>query len=187
VWNVWLGGTDNFPVDRELAGRIQAAMPSMPLIARFARLFLADAVHRLSELGVRQFLDIGSGVPTADNTHQVAQRLAPESRVVYADRDPTVARHARSLLRSTPAGATDYLHADLRDPEAILDGAGRTLDRGRSVAVFLIAVLSRSCTSSPTPMTPTGLSPACWPACHPAATWSSVTPPATWNPRRRPR
>ena len=75
VWNVWLGGTDNFPVDRELAGRIQAAMPSMPLIARFARLFLADAVHRLSELGVRQFLDIGSGVPTADNTHQVAQRL----------------------------------------------------------------------------------------------------------------
>jgi S-adenosyl methyltransferase len=104
VWNVWLGGTDNFPVDRELAGRIQAAMPSMPLIARFARLFLADAVGRLSEFGIRQFLDIGSGVPTADNTHQVAQRLAPDSRVVYADRDPTVASHARSADSLTVTG-----------------------------------------------------------------------------------
>ena len=141
VWNVWLGGTDNFPVDRELAGRIQAAMPSMPLIARFARLFLADAVRRLSELGIRQFLDIGSGVPAADNTHQVAQRLAPESRIVYADRDPTVAQHARSLLSSTREGKTDYLHADLRDPEAILAEAARTLDLTRSVGVLLIAVL----------------------------------------------
>lgn len=141
VWNVWLGGTDNFPVDRELARRIQAAMPSMPLIARFARLFLADGVRRLSELGIRQFLDIGSGVPAADNTHQVAQRLAPESRIVYADRDPTVAQHARSLLSSTREGKTDYLHADLRDPEGILDAAGRTLDLTRSVGVLLIAVL----------------------------------------------
>src|SRR6185437_3475521 len=141
VWNVWLGGTDNFPVDRDLAGRIQAAMPSMPLIARFARLFLADAVRRLSELGIRQFLDIGSGVPTADNTHQVAQRLAPESRIVYADRDPIVARHAWSLLSSTREGKTDYLHADLRDPEGILDAASRTLDLTRSVGVLLIAVL----------------------------------------------
>jgi S-adenosyl methyltransferase len=141
VWNYWLGGTDNFPVDRELAERIMAAMPSMPLIARFARLFLADAVGRLSEFGIRQFLDIGSGVPTADNTHQVAQRLAPESRVVYADRDPTVASHARSLLSSAPEGKTDYLHADLRDPEAILDAAGRTLDLTRSVGVLLIGVL----------------------------------------------
>ena len=98
-------------------------------------------MRRLSELGVRQFLDIGSGVPTADNTHQVAQRLAPESRVVYADRDPTVAQHARSLLTSTREGRTDYLHADLRDPEAILDAAGGTLDLTRSVAVLLIAVL----------------------------------------------
>jgi hypothetical protein len=138
MWNYWLGGTDNFEVDREVAGRVQAAMPSMPLIARFARLFLADAVRRLVESGVRQFLDIGSGVPTADNTHQVAQRLAPESRVVYADRDPTVARHARSLLAST---RTDYLHADLRDPEAILAAAAATLDLTRPVGVLLIAVL----------------------------------------------
>jgi hypothetical protein len=141
MWNYWLGGTDNFPVDRELAGRIQAAMPSMPLIARFARLFLADAVRRLLEPGIRQFLDIGSGVPTADNTHQVAQRLAPESRVVYADRDPTVALHAQTLLSSTPEGRTDYLHADLRDPEAILTAAARTLDLTRPVAALLIAVL----------------------------------------------
>ena len=141
VWNYWLGGTDNFPVDRELAERIMVAMPSMPLIARFARLFLADAVRRLSEFGVRQFLDIGSGVPTADNTHQVAQRLAPESRIVYADRDPTVARHAQSLLTSTPEGKTGYLHADLRDPEAILASAARTLDLTRPVGVLLIGVL----------------------------------------------
>jgi hypothetical protein len=141
MWNYWLGGTDNFEVDRVVAGRVQAAMPSMPLIARFARLFLADAVRRLLESGVRQFLDIGSGIPTADNTHQVAQRLAPESRVVYADRDPTVARHARSLLASTTAGRTDYLHADLRDPEPILAAAAATLDLTRPVAVLLIAVL----------------------------------------------
>ena len=141
VWNYWLGGTDNFPVDRELAERVMVAMPSMPLIARFARLFLADAVRRLSEFGIRQFLDIGSGVPTADNTHQVAQRLAPESRIVYADRDPTVARHAQSLLTSTPEGKTDYLHADLRDPEAILAGAARTLDLTRPAGVLLIGVL----------------------------------------------
>jgi hypothetical protein len=141
MWNYWLGGTDNFEVDREVAGRVQAAMPSMPLIARFARLFLADAVGRLVESGVRQFLDIGSGVPTADNTHQVAQRLAPESRVVYADRDPTVARHARSLPASTPEGRTDYLHADLRDPEAILAAAAATLDLTHPVGVLLIAVL----------------------------------------------
>lgn len=141
VWNYWLGGTDNFPVDRQLAERIMAAMPSMPLIARFARLFLADAVRRLSESGVRQFLDIGSGVPTADNTHQVAQRLAAGSRVVYADRDATVAAHAQALLTSTPEGKTAYLQADLRDPEAILAAAARTLDLTRPVGVLLIAVL----------------------------------------------
>jgi S-adenosyl methyltransferase len=122
VWNYWLGGTDNFPVDRQLAERITAAMP---LIARFARLFL----------------DIGSGVPTADNTHQVAQRLAAESRVVYADRDATVAAHAQSLLTSTPEGKTAYLQADLRDPEAILAAAARTLDLTRPVGVLLIGVL----------------------------------------------
>ncbi len=114
----------------------------MPLVTRFARLFPADAVRRLAEdYSVRQFLDIGTGLSTADNTHQVAQRLAPEARIVYADRDPAVAAHAQALLTSTPEGATDYLHADLRDTGPILAAAAGTLDLSRPVGVLLIAVL----------------------------------------------
>ena len=102
MWNYWLGGKDNFAADRELAERVLEAMPSMPLIARAARLFLIDAVHQLATgHGVRQFLDIGTGLPTADNTHDVAQRAAPESKIVYVDHDPIVLSHARALLTST--------------------------------------------------------------------------------------
>jgi hypothetical protein len=142
MWNYWLGGKDNFAADRELAGRVLEVMPSMPLIARAARLFLVAAVHQLATVhGIRQFLDIGTGLPTADNTHDVAQRAAPDSRIVYVDHDPVVLTHAQALLTSSREGATDYLQADLRDTETILKGASRTLDLSRPVAILLIAIL----------------------------------------------
>ncbi len=142
MWNYWLGGKDNFAADRELAERVLEVMPSMPLIARAARLFLIDAVHQLAtEHGVRQFLDIGTGLPTADNTHDVAQRAAPEAKIVYVDHDPVVLTHAQALLSSSPEGKTDYIQADLRDTQTIVSGAARTLDFTRPVAVLLIAVL----------------------------------------------
>jgi S-adenosyl methyltransferase len=142
MWNYWLGGKDNFAADRELAERVLEVMPSMPFIARAARLFLIDAVHQLAAVhSIRQFLDIGTGLPTADNTHDVAQRAAPDSRIVYVDHDPVVLTHAQALLTSSPEGATDYLQADLRDTETILKGASRTLDLSCPVAVLLVAVL----------------------------------------------
>ena len=142
MWNYWLGGKDNFAADRSAAERVLEVMPSMPLIARAARLFLIDAVHQLAaEHGVRQFLDVGTGLPTADNTHDVAQRAAPESRIVYVDYDPVVLTHAQALLTSSPDGETDYIQADLRDTDTILKGAARTLDLTRPVAILLIAVL----------------------------------------------
>jgi hypothetical protein len=142
MWNYWLGGKDNFAADRELAERVLEIMPSMPLIARAVRLFLIDAVHQLTtEHGIRQFLDIGTGLPTADNTHHVAQRDAPDSRIVYADFDPIVLSHAQALLTSSPEGKTDYIQADLRDVDTIMAGAAQTLDFSRPVAVMLIAIL----------------------------------------------
>src|SRR5215469_14598492 len=142
MWNYWVGGKDNFAADREAANKVQAAMPSLPLIAKSVRLFLIDVVHSLTvDHGIRQFLDIGTGLPTADNTHDVAQHAAPESRIVYADYDPVVLTHARALLTSTPEGKTDYIQADLRDTEAILTAAAQTLDFSQPVAVLLIAIL----------------------------------------------
>ena len=142
MWNYWVGGKDNFAVDRAAAGKVLEAMPAMPLIARLVRRFLIDAVHQLADgYGVRQFLDIGTGLPTADNTHEVAQRAAAESRIVYVDHDPVVLSHARALLTSSAEGQTDYIPADLRDTDTILDGAARTLDFGQPVAVLLIAIL----------------------------------------------
>ena len=142
MWNYWLGGKDNFAADRDAAERVLEVMPSLPMIARAARLFLIDVVHQLAAgHGVRQFLDIGTGLPTADNTHDVAQRAAPESRIVYVDYDPVVLSHARALLTSSPEGRTDYLQADLRDTDTILKGAARTLDLTRPVAILLIAVV----------------------------------------------
>jgi hypothetical protein len=113
----------------------------MPLIARLTRQFLADTVSKLAADGIRQFLDIGTGLPTADNTHEVAQRLAPDSRIVYVDNDPVVLAHARALLTSSPEGKTAYLDADLRDPAKILAQAAETFDFGQPIAVLLIAVL----------------------------------------------
>ena len=141
VWNFWVGGKDHFEADRALAEQFGQVVPKMPLIARLARQFLADAVSRLAADGIRQFLDIGTGLPTADNTHEVAQRLAPNSRIVYVDNDPVVLAHARALLTSSPKGKTAYLDADLRDPAKILAQAAETLDFSQPVAVLLIAVL----------------------------------------------
>src|SRR5271154_1243956 len=116
IWNYWLGGKDNFAADREAAERVMQAMPTLPVMARLVRRFLVSAVHQLAtEYGIRQFLDIGAGLPAADNTHEVAQRARPAARIVYVDYDPVVISHARALLVSSPEGATDYVHADLRD------------------------------------------------------------------------
>jgi hypothetical protein len=141
MWNYWIGGKDNFRADREAGDQVLAAMPELPLVARMLRRFLTTTVEALSAAGVRQFLDIGTGLPTADNTHDVAQRAAPESRIVYVDHDPVVISHAQALLTSSAAGKTDYIQADLRDWATISAGAQRTLDFSRPVAVLLIAVL----------------------------------------------
>jgi O-methyltransferase involved in polyketide biosynthesis len=142
MWNFWLGGKDNFAADRDAGQRVLEVLPSMPAIARAARLFLADAVTQLAaDHGVRQFLDIGTGLPTADNTHDVAQRVAPEAKIVYVDYDPVVLTHAQALLTSSPEGKTDYIQADLRDTATILADAARTLDFSRPIAVILIGIL----------------------------------------------
>jgi hypothetical protein len=142
VWNYWVGGKDNFAADREAGEQVLTLLPSMPLIARYARRFLLDAVSRLTrDYGVRQFLDVGTGLPTADNTHDVAQQIAPGSRIVYVDNDAVVLTHARALLTSRPEGKTDYIAADLRDVATILAGAEQTLDFSQPVAVLLIAIM----------------------------------------------
>jgi len=142
VYDYWLGGKDNFAADREAAERVLAAAPGLRYRVRANRAFLGRATRYLAaEADVRQFLDIGTGIPTADNTHEVAQRAAPDSRVVYVDNDPIVLLHAQALLRSTPEGATDYIQADLRDPGTILDRAAALLDFGQPVALMLLGVL----------------------------------------------
>ncbi|GHE50108.1 hypothetical protein GCM10018785_19630 [Streptomyces longispororuber] len=141
IWNHWLGGKDCYAVDREVGDRIRAANPGIVDIARAQRAFLVRAVEFLvREAGIRQFLDVGTGLPTADNTHEVAQRLAPESRIVYVDHDPIVLSHAEALLTSTPEGATGYIDADLRDPGTILEQAAATLDFTRPVALLLLGI-----------------------------------------------
>jgi hypothetical protein len=142
VWNYWLGGKDWYPVDKQTGDRVAAVYPDIVLLARAAREFLKSAVRVLAvEEGIRQFLDVGTGLPTAMNTHEVAQAVAPESRIVYVDNDPLVLTHARALLTSHPGGATDYLHADLHQPGAIIEAASRTLDFSQPVAVTLIAIM----------------------------------------------
>jgi hypothetical protein len=141
IWNYWVGGKDHFEADRALAEQFGQVVPKMPVIARLTRQFLTDTVSQLAADGIRQFLDIGTGLPTADNTHEVAQRAAPESRVVYVDNDPVVLAHARALLNSSTEGRTAYLDADIRDPAKILAQAAETLDFSQPTAVLLIAVL----------------------------------------------
>ena len=142
VWNYWLGGKDNFPADREVAEQFREAFPGVVEVARASRAFLTRAVAFLAgEAGVRQFLDVGTGLPTADNTHEVAQAVAPESRVLYVDNDPIVLTHARALLTGTPEGRTAYVDADLYEPDKILEAAGRTLDFSQPVALMLMGIM----------------------------------------------
>ncbi|MEO3872765.1 SAM-dependent methyltransferase [Nonomuraea sp. B12E4] len=142
VWNYFLGGKDHYDVDRAMGEQAKQMFPGIVDIARADRAFLGRAVRHLAgEAGMRQFLDIGTGLPTMDNTHEVAQRVAPDSRVVYVDNDPLVLVHARALLVGTPEGKTDYIQADLRDPDVILKKAAETLDLTRPVAIMLLGIL----------------------------------------------
>ena len=142
IWNYWLGGKDNFPVDREAGDAFRGVYPGIVGVAREGRRFLTRAVRYLAgEMGVRQFLDIGTGLPTANNTHEVAQRVDPECRIVYVDNDPVVLMHARALLTSTPEGATSYVDADLREPDKILQAAAATLDFSQPIALMLMGIM----------------------------------------------
>jgi S-adenosyl methyltransferase len=142
VYNYWLGGKDNFEADREVGEQTKAAYPAIVAGVQAQRGFLASAVRYLAtQAGVRQFLDIGTGLPVANNTHEVAQSLAPDSRIVYVDNDPMVLAHARALLTSTPEGACAYLDADLRDTQNLLRAASELLDFTQPVAVMLIGIL----------------------------------------------
>ena len=142
VYDYWLGGKDNFAVDRAAGDQAIAAYPDIVYSVRANRAFLARAVSFLAgEAGIRQFLDIGTGIPSANNTHEVAQAVAPGTRVVYVDNDPTVLAHARALLTSGPAGATDYIDADLRDTGRILEIAAKTLDFSQPIAIMLMAIV----------------------------------------------
>jgi S-adenosyl methyltransferase len=141
VYDFLLGGKDNYMVDEEMAGQVLAANPTVKNQVRINRRFMRIATERLARDGVRQFLDIGTGIPTEPNLHQVAQGVSPDARVVYADNDPIVLRHAEALLRSAPEGATNYIHADVREPEKVIEGALATLDLDRPVALSLVAIL----------------------------------------------
>ena len=146
VYDYLLGGTDNFAVDREVAAEAFAQYPGgldgARADDRANRAFLNRVVRFLAgEAGIRQFLDVGTGIPTADNTHSVAQQVAPESRIVYVDNDPMVLAHAHALLRGTPDGATAYINGDLRQPAEILAQAADTLDFSQPVAIVLVGIL----------------------------------------------
>jgi SAM-dependent methyltransferase len=142
IWNYWLGGTDNLPVDRAAGDQWAQVQPDIVDIARTSRAFLDRAVaHLAGELGLRQFLDVGAGLPAANNTHQVAQRVAPDARVVYVDDDPLVVAHGRELLAGAPGGTTRYLEADLHDPEKLITAAADVLDFDQPVAVLFMGVL----------------------------------------------
>jgi SAM-dependent methyltransferase len=142
VYDYWLGGKDNFAADREAGELALQAYPQLAQAMRSNRAFLARAVRFLAgEAGLRQFLDIGTGIPTGDNTHEVAQDAEPSSRIVYVDNDPVVLLHANALLKSSADGVCDYIQADLRESDAILEAAGKTLDFSQPVALMLLAVL----------------------------------------------
>ncbi|MFC5954769.1 SAM-dependent methyltransferase [Streptomyces pratens] len=142
IWNYWLGGKDNYPVDEEAGDAYTDVFPGIVTIARSSRAFLQrNITYLVAEAGIRQFLDIGTGLPTADNTHEVAQRIAPESRIVYVDNDPMILSHARALLYSTPEGATAYVDSNVLDPERVLAAAAATLDFSRPTALILSNIL----------------------------------------------
>ncbi|GAA3730216.1 SAM-dependent methyltransferase [Plantactinospora mayteni] len=143
IWNYWMGGKDNFAADREAGEAYRSQFPGIVPLAKQSRRFLIRAVHHLAaEAGIRNFLDIGTGLPTLENTHQVAQRAAPESRIVYVDNDPLVLTHARALLsNTTPEGVTDYVDADFHDPDRIIADARNILNFNQPIAVMFMGVL----------------------------------------------
>ncbi|CND81578.1 S-adenosyl methyltransferase [Mycobacterium tuberculosis] len=142
IWNYWLGGRDNYPADRAAGDQFVSVYPQIVDVARHSRAFLSRAVRYMAgTAGIRQFLDIGTGLPTVDNTHEVAQRVAPDARTVYVDNDPLVLSYARSLLTGPTEGSVDYIHADLRDPGHVLAEAARTLDLDRPVGLMLLNIL----------------------------------------------
>ncbi|GHH43577.1 SAM-dependent methyltransferase [Streptomyces candidus] len=142
VWNYWLGGKDWFDADKQAGDAYRDKYPLIETFAQESRGFLVRTVTYLAEeAGIRQLLDLGAGLPTADNTHEVAQRIAPESRVVYVDHDPLVLLHVHALRSSTAEGATDYVLADMVDTDAVLEGAARTLDMTRPIALVINDVL----------------------------------------------
>jgi hypothetical protein len=143
VWDYWLGGKDNYEVDRQVGDQVRGMFPIIGDVARADRQFLAQVVQYLAgEVGISQFLDIGTGLPTANNTHEVSQAVRPTARVVYVDNDPLVLVHARALLTSSPEGVTDYVEADAHDPDSILTGAARTLDFDRPIGVLMLGILN---------------------------------------------
>lgn len=141
MYDWYLGGKDNYPVDEAMGRQMLALDPRVPVMARVNRAFMHRATRWLAGQGIRQFLDIGTGIPTEPNLHQVAQEIAPDARVVYCDNDPIVLAHAAALLRSTPQGVTEYVQADVRDPATIVEAAGKVLDLTRPVALSLVALL----------------------------------------------
>jgi hypothetical protein len=142
IWNYWLGGKDNYAVDREAGDQFSAIYPGIVDIARADRAFLGRVIRFLAgEAGVRQFLDVGTGLPTANNTHQVAQRTAPQSRIVYVDNDPLVLAHARALLTSSDEGTTSFVDADMRDADKVLREAAQWLDLTQPVTLTFMGVL----------------------------------------------
>ncbi|MEU8797266.1 SAM-dependent methyltransferase [Spirillospora sp. NPDC048819] len=142
MWNYWIGGKDHYPIDQEVGDQVAAAFPSVGDIARHSRVCLGRMVrHLAAEEGIRQFIDIGTGLPTHDNTHEVAQRVAPSARIVYVDNDPLVLLHARALLASHPEGRTDYIECDVRDPGRILAEAARTLDFTEPIGLIMFGIM----------------------------------------------
>jgi hypothetical protein len=142
IWNYWLGGKDNFAADRAVGDQVKQVYPEIAEVAAASREFLGRAVRFLAgEVGIRQFLDLGTGLPTADNTHEVAQGIAPESKIVYVDNDPLVLVHARALLTGNSEGVTEYVDADVRDPDKILQAAAKTLDFGQPIALMMLGIL----------------------------------------------
>ncbi|QKV96806.1 SAM-dependent methyltransferase [Streptomyces sp. NA02950] len=141
VYDYILGGKNNYPVDEELAKRVLAIDPTVTTSARTNRAFMRHATEWLARAGIRQYLDIGTGIPTEPNLHQIAQAIAPDARIVYTDNDPIVLCHAEALLRSTPQGLTHYLEADVRDPDRIVQQAGEVLDFGEPIALSLISLM----------------------------------------------
>lgn len=142
IWNYWLGGKDNYPVDRATGDRYREIFPGIVDIARAARRFHTRAVRYLAGIrGIYQYLDIGTGLPTADNTHQTAQQVTPQSRIVYVDNDPLVLAHANALLTGASPGVTDYIEADIHQPGEILHAAGNTLDLNQPVALMLMGIM----------------------------------------------